>query len=128
MNHRRSSDGLLKCNSRRPSGKQTIGLLHRRHVRIGRVIYIGRESNRVEEVEAGTIHSAQAVYTEYPDPRRDEWDSNILPALRRFPVRVLVRLTNKSFSMLRTTLAGKSQPRRRNRIVLQAALRKIGAL
>lgn len=64
MDHSRSSDAPLKCISRRPSGKQTIGLLHRRHVRIGRIIYIGRESNRVEEVEAGIIHSAQAPYME----------------------------------------------------------------
>jgi len=111
-----------------PSGKQTIGLLQRRHIRVGQIIYIGKESNRVEEAEAGTIHSTQAVYTQYPDPRRDEWESKVLPALRRFPVRVLVRLTNKSPSMLKRTLAGTSVPRGRNRVLLQAALRKIGAL
>lgn len=111
-----------------PSGKQTIGLLQRRHIRVGKIIYIGKESNRVEEIEAGTIHSAQAVYTEYPDPRRDEWGTKILPALRRLPVRVLVRLTNKSASMIKRTLAGRSRPRRGNQIVLKAALHKIGAL
>jgi hypothetical protein len=31
------------------------------------------ESNSLEEVEAGTVHSPENVYTEYPDARRDEW-------------------------------------------------------
>lgn len=121
--------GSKSADSRgKPSGKQTVGLLQRRHIRVGQVIYIGKESNRLEEIESGTIHSAQTVYTEYPDPRREEWQTKVLPALRKFPVRVLTRLTNKSRSMLTRTLAGRSRPRRRNQIVLTAALRKIGAL
>jgi hypothetical protein len=111
-----------------PSGKQTLGLLQRRHVRVGRIIYIGREANRVEEVEAGTLHSAQAVYTEYTNPRRDEWGGKILPMLRQFPVRVLMRLTNKSARMLSRTLNGRSRPRARNQVLLSSALRKIGML
>ena len=45
----------------KPSGKQTIGLLRRRHVRVERIIYIGRESNRLEEIEAGILHSPENV-------------------------------------------------------------------
>ncbi|HKW16420.1 MAG TPA: hypothetical protein VJO35_02810 [Terriglobales bacterium] len=111
-----------------PSGKQTIGLLRRRHIRVGQISYIGRESNRLEEVEAGIIHLAQSVYTDYPDPRREEWQTKVLPALRKFPVRVLARLTNISRSTLTRTLAGTSRPRLQNRILLASALRKIGAL
>ena len=110
------------------SGKQTLGLLRRRHIRVGQIIYIGKESNKLEEMEAGTIHSAQSVYTEYPDPRRDEWQMKVLPLLNKFPVRALMRLTNKSESMLRRTLAGRSRPRARNQVLLKSALRKIGAL
>ena len=54
----------------KPSGKPTVGLLRRRHVRVERIVYIGRESNRLEEIEAGVIHSPESVYTEYPDPPR----------------------------------------------------------
>jgi hypothetical protein len=46
-------------------GKQTVGLLARRHVQIDWIRYIGKESNALEAVEAGLIHSADAVYTEY---------------------------------------------------------------
>jgi len=70
----KSADGKGK-----PSGKQSVGLLQRRHVRVERIVYIGRESNRLEEIEAGMIHSPESVYTEYPDPHRDEWETKILP-------------------------------------------------
>lgn len=45
--------------------KQTIGLLQRRHVRIEKLTYIGKESNRLEDVESGLVHSQLSVYTEY---------------------------------------------------------------
>jgi hypothetical protein len=112
----------------KPSGRQTIGLLQRRHIRVGQIIYIGKESNKLEEIESGLVHSPQSVYTQYPDPRRDEWETKILPALQKLPIRVLARFTNKSPSMLRRTLAGRSRPRRRNQVLLTAALRRIGVL
>jgi hypothetical protein len=95
-------------------------------MRVGQIIYIGKESNNLEEMEEGTIHSVQSVYTEYPDPRREEWPTKTLPALQKFPVRVLMRLTNKSRSMLIRTLAGRSRPRGNNQILLKSVLRKIG--
>jgi hypothetical protein len=73
----------------KPSGKQTFGLLRRRHVRVERIIYIGKESNRLEEIEAGVIHSPKSVYVEYPDPRPDEWQTRILPMLKKIPVPTL---------------------------------------
>jgi hypothetical protein len=56
-----------------PCGKQTAGLLRRRHIAIDAFDYIGRESNKLEEVEEGGVPSASDVYTVYDDPRRDEW-------------------------------------------------------
>jgi hypothetical protein len=52
--------------------KQTTGLLQRRHIGIDRLVYIGKESNRLEEVDAGTVQDEEQVYTEYIDPKRDE--------------------------------------------------------
>jgi hypothetical protein len=76
--------------------KQTIGLLQRRHVYIENIRYIGKESNSLEEVEAGLIHAEENVYTEYPDPRRDEWQTKILPELKRLPVAKLIEKTGMS--------------------------------
>jgi hypothetical protein len=112
----------------KPSGRQTIGLLQRRHIRVGQIIYIGKESNRLEEIESGTIHSAQNVYTEYPDPRRDEWQTKIMPALKKLPVAAVMQLSGKSRSMLVRALAGRSRPRPRNRQLLASIVCKLGAI
>ncbi len=108
-------------------GKQTVGLLTRRHVRIDQIKYIGKESNSLEEVEAGLMHSAENVYTEYPDPRRDEWQTKILPALRKLPPAIL-KGSGLSPRMLRDTLAGRSRPYRKNRERLAAIVRKLGVI
>jgi len=107
--------------------KQTIGLMQRRHVRIERIKYIGKESNSLEEVDAGLKHSEESVYTEYPDPRRDEWQTTILPALRKA---ALSRLVDECRGMLsRRALidlrAGRSRPHRKNQEWLVAILRRL---
>ena len=111
-----------------PCGKQTIGLLQRRHVRIEQIKYIGKESNSLEDVESGLIHSETNVYTEYADPRRDEWQTRILPALNKFTVPALMLLSRKSRSMITRTLAGRSRPRLRNQKLLQAVLQRIAVI
>jgi hypothetical protein len=112
----------------KPSGKQTVGLLRRRHVRVERIIYIGRESNRLEEIEAGIIHSPEGVYTEYPDPRREEWQMRILPILQKIPIAILKRFSGRSRSMLRRTITGRSRPRKRNQELLKSILRRLGVI
>lgn len=111
-------------------GKQTIGLLQRRHVRIDQIKYIGKESNSLEEVDSGLIHSEQSVYTEYPDQRRDEWQTKILPALRKVPLSRLVEdcrgiLSRRALIDLR---ASRSRPHRKNQRLLVGVLRKLGLL
>jgi hypothetical protein len=108
--------------------KQTIGLLQRRHVRIEQIKYIGKESNSLEEVESGLIHSEQSVYTEYPDPRRDEWQTRILPALRKVPLARLVELSGLSRSTLIEIRAGRSRPHRKNKSLIVTILRKLKLL
>jgi hypothetical protein len=39
----------------------------------GRLQCIGKESNSLENVDEGMVHSEQSVYTEYADPKRSEW-------------------------------------------------------
>lgn len=87
---------------------------------------IGKESVRLEEIEAGIIHSPESLYTEYPDPRRDEWESKTLPALKKLPVSALVKLSTKSRSMLFRARTGRSKPRKKNQWLLASVLRKIG--
>jgi hypothetical protein len=111
-----------------PCDKQTVGLLQRRHVRIDQIVPIGKESNSLEEVEAGVVHSAENVYTVYPDPRRDEWQTKVLSALRKIPLQLLVKLSGMSRSTLIELRAGRSRPHRKNKELLAAIVRKQGQI
>jgi hypothetical protein len=73
-----------KCadSSGKPCGKQSVGLLSRRRVAIDSLIYIGKESNRLEEVAEQSVTDRTAAYTTFIDPRRDEWETKILPRLK----------------------------------------------
>ena len=100
--------------------KHTIGLLGRRHVCVDHIRYIGKESNHLEEVDAGLIHSEAKVYTEYVDKSRDEWRTKILPALKRLPLALLIRECGLSKRALLDIRAGRSRPRAKNRSLLVA--------
>lgn len=106
-------------------GKQTVGLLQRLHIRVDEIRYIGKESNRIEDVESGLIHSAQGVYTEYADPRRDEWQTKILPVLKNVPLFRLAQLTGLARSTLIELRAGRSRPHRKNKELLALIARKL---
>jgi len=106
--------------------RQTVGLLQRRHVLIERIRYIGKESNAVEDVEAGLVHCAESVYTEYCDPKRDEWETKILPALEKPELSVLEKETPFSRRTLSDWRAGRSRPHRKNWEQIAAILRKLG--
>lgn len=109
----------------KPSGKQTVGLPQRRHIRVEQIKYIGKESNSLEDVESGMIHSAQNVYTEYRDPRRNEWQTMIVPALKKVPLSLLVKISGLSRSMLIEVRAGRSRPHRKNQELLASIVRKL---
>jgi hypothetical protein len=45
----------------------------------------------------------------YPDPRRDEWQTKILPALKKIPLQLLVKLSGMSRSTLIEVRAARQQ-------------------
>jgi len=115
--------------SGQPSGKQTVGLLQRRHVRIDSISAIGKESNNLEEVEAGLVHDEQNVYTEYTDRRRDHWSREVVPALRQLPLNVWERESGgKSRRILIDARLGRRRPHPRNQELLIAIARRVGLL
>ena len=105
--------------------KQTVGLLQRRHIEIDLVRYIGKESNALEDVEAGMIHSAVSVYTEYCDPDRSEWQTKIMPALKCTPLALLVRKTGLSRRMLIYARKGKFRPHAKHQDLITSVLKKL---
>jgi hypothetical protein len=118
-----------KCSdgARSACSKQTIGLLHRRWIRANEIRFIGKESNILEDVESGSVHSDRKAYSEYTDPRRDEWTMKLQLALKTLPLRVLVkerrgRLSRRALIDLR---AGRSRPHRKNQELLATIVGKL---
>ena len=113
-----------------PCAKQTIGLLQRRHVQIELVKYIGKESNSLEDVESGIVHSAQNVYTEYPDRQRDEWQTKIVPALNKKEISVsrLVKLSGLSRRTIIDARTGHRRPHPKNQELLTAIVQKLNTI
>jgi hypothetical protein len=104
--------------------RQTMGLLHRRHVAIDRIQSIGKESNSLEEVEAGIEHDAANVYTEYQDPRRTDWMRKTIPAVKAVKLVALVRACQGKLSRraLIDIRAERSTPHPRNQRFLAATV------
>lgn len=44
---------------------------------------LGKESNKFEEVKAGLEHDPESIWTVYADPRRDQWETELLPILKK---------------------------------------------
>jgi hypothetical protein len=114
----------------KPCDRQTAGLLQRRHIKIDQIKCIGNESNSLESVDEGLIHSEQNVYTEYADPKRTEWITKIQPALKKPKLEVLVkacgkRLCRREIIELR---AGRKKPHRRTQQLLESILKRLGFL
>ena len=105
--------------------KETLGLMYRRNVQIEWIQYIGKESNNLEEVQSGILQSEQNVYTQYPDKRRDEWQTKIVPALREIPLAMLIKHSGLSKRMLIKTRMGRTRPHRSNQELLA---RVVGSL
>jgi hypothetical protein len=106
--------------------QQTMGLLQRRHVRVEKITYIGKESNKIEDVQSALVHAAQEVYTEYPDPRRDEWQTKLLPALKKAPLKLLVKLSGLSRRAIIDLRAGRRRPHPKTEKVIAAVVRQLG--
>jgi hypothetical protein len=87
-------------------------LLGRRRIKIDQIRCIGKESNSLENVEEGLVHSEQNVYAVYDDPKRNEWITKAQPALKKAPLSVLVkecgkRLSRRELIELREVAAGR---------------------
>lgn len=94
--------------------RSTVGLLPRLTVRaVGPPVHIGKESNRLEEVQDGLVTDPDDVYVVYRDERR-EWEA-VLPALRRIREergwRYLAEASGLSERAVRYALNGGKMPR-----------------
>lgn len=105
-----------------PCGAATIGLLGRRDIVAGRIRYIGKESNALEDVDADLVHAVEDVSTEYGDSRRDAWTVELLPRLRGASTAVIARELGVNVSTVKRWRAGGMRPHAGHLATLAAVL------
>ena len=93
-----------------PCDRAAVGLLQRRPVTVGKITLIGKESNRLEEREAGelTREDRDQWLTTYED--HDEWYRVVLPRLRESGVKYVAQTLGISERRARDVLSGKALP------------------
>jgi hypothetical protein len=111
-----------------PSNEHTVGLHFPRHVVIEQIRYIGKEANEIEDVEAGLVHGADEVFTEYVDARRDFWQTVGRPAARRASIDELQRETGLPRQTIVDARLNRRTLRKKTKRLIYAALRKLGYL
>ena len=58
---------------------ETVGLLSRRHVRPSWIQHIGKEANRLEDVERGDVQEWDEVLERFEPRGKGEWEVEVLP-------------------------------------------------
>lgn len=106
-----------------PCDRQTVGLLRRRFVRSipELTTHVGKESNKLEEIEAGLEHDPDEVWTEYADPGPDQWSTLVLPVLKQMPASQLAEATGLAMSTIKAARNGHTDPHPLNRQALIGA-------
>jgi hypothetical protein len=79
------------------------------------VVHVGRESNRIEAVDAGD-HDPNEVWTVCDDGNRAPWEALVLPRVRALSMGNLVAATGLSERALRSIRNGIYRPRRATRV------------
>ncbi len=97
--------------TRKACTRSTKGLLYRRSVVVNEVVYIGKEANRIEEVEHGTVHDWEEVRERYSDPKRGIWVTHVFPILRTLEEKVLAKRIGVTARTMRSYRSGTSRPR-----------------
>jgi hypothetical protein len=93
-----------------PCGRATVGLLQRRPVTVGKIVLIGKESNRLDERSRGelTADDVDERITTYKD--HDEWYRVVVPRLREEGAKAVAETTGVSERRARDWLTGKAVP------------------
>ncbi len=107
-------------SSGKSANRRTRGLLRRLRIRAISLVYVGKESNLLEDVENETVHDWDDVQQEYADERLDLLNT----LFRQFPTDELARAANISTRAIRAIRNGHSRPTKQTRDLLIIALRR----
>ncbi|MEQ8832823.1 MAG: hypothetical protein RIB67_00100 [Miltoncostaeaceae bacterium] len=96
------------------SGPAARGLLGRRSVCPATISHIGKESNRLDDVQHGLVLDGSEIESTYTVRSRrfgQVWDDIVLPVLGAIPLAQLMETTSMSASALKEIRAGRARPR-----------------
>lgn len=83
---------------------------------------MGKESNRLEDVEHGVVHDWQDVQDVYTDPKHDDWATLVIPVLKLLPASFLADASGLSVRTIKSYRNLHSRPHAKNRRVLLSAV------
>jgi hypothetical protein len=101
--------------------RETRGLLRRRPVGVLAVVGIGKEANRLEDVEAGLVHDWGEVHSVYRCPNRQPWRAVVLPVLRLVPAARIARASGLTMRAVKASRNGYTLPHAQHRDTLTRA-------
>ena len=104
-----------------PCGPHTRGLLSRRKIYAAYVKLVGKEANKIEEVEHEQIHDWEEVQEEYFDPREDPWFSLVVPILKLMKRDELAKIAGIGPRSIQALRNGHSKPSKKTRVALTGA-------
>jgi hypothetical protein len=108
----------------RPCARDTFGLLSRRPVQTLSITHIGKETNLLDEIQAGLIGDEEQVLTEYHDLQRNSWATIERPALQLLPAQTLASASGLPLRTVQYARAGR-QVRKQQRSVLTSTAASI---
>lgn len=91
-------------------GKRTVGLLQRHHLRVVDEEWIGKESNRMEDVQNGLVHDWDEVVGVHGFGEPSRWETVILPMLKEVSARLLAKETGRSIRQIKRIRNGRQTP------------------
>jgi hypothetical protein len=94
----------LVCNS------HSTGLLQRRPVTARLQVYIGKESNNLEQRQAGLIHDIDETLATFNDARGEAWARLVLPVLRDFRAAQIAARAGLHRRTIERHVTGRSRP------------------
>jgi hypothetical protein len=105
----------------------SVGLLQRRPVHAAIPVYIGKESNNLDDRQAGLLHNLDDALATFSDARHDVWTNLALPVLH-FPAVEIAARTGLHRRTVERQLSGKARPHPRNEALLVAAAAELARI
>ncbi len=94
----------------RTASRRTRGLLVRRRIRRIAIERVGKETNRLEDMQNGMIHQWREVTNVYVPPLGDRWDTVVVPRLKELSATAIATAVGISTRAVRSIRNGHSLP------------------